>query len=73
MKLTERQIETYNFIYDYILNNGYSPSLKDVSKGIFASKPVAKKHIDALIEKGYIKQTPHIARSIVIINKIKIS
>jgi len=49
------------------------PSLNDIAKGIYASKPVAKKHIDALIYKGYIKHTPHIARSIVINSEIKIS
>lgn len=68
-ELTERQKETLDFINNYINNYGYSPSLNDVAKGIYASKPVAKKHLDALEIKGFIKHTPHIARSIVI-NKI---
>ena len=72
-KLTDRQKEVYIFIYDYINMNGYSPSLSDISKGLYISKPVVKKHIDALTEKEYIKHTPYIARSIVIINHIKAS
>lgn len=66
-ELTERQQETFDFIKDYINKNHYSPSLRDVAKGIYASKPVAQKHINALIEKGYIINTPRTCRSIVIL------
>ena len=70
LELTERQKETLLFINNYISINGYSPSLNDVAKGIYASKPVAKKHLESLEIKGYIKHTPNIARSIVILQKI---
>ena len=72
-KLSERQTEVYNFIYDYINLKGYAPSISDISKGLYISKPVAKKYIDILTDKGYIKHTPFIARSIVIIKQIKAS
>ena len=67
MKLSERQKEVLLFINNYIIDNGYAPSINDIAKGLYISKPVAKKHIDNLQLKGYIKHTPHIARSIVII------
>lgn len=65
-KLTERQQETYDFILTFIVENGFSPSLREIANGIYCSKPVAQKHIESLIEKGYISHQPNTARSIVI-------
>lgn len=65
-KLTERQTDTLIFIMNFILKNGFSPSLNEVAKGIFVSKPVAQRHITALITKGYLKHTPNTNRSYVI-------
>lgn len=68
--LTERQKETFNFICEYISTHCYSPSLREIAKGIYASKPIAQKHLTALIDKGYLTNTPHTARSIVILKVI---
>ena len=65
-KITERQRETYKFIFEFMFKHGYSPSLKEIANGLYISKPVAKKHLDALIEKGYISIVPRTARSITI-------
>ena len=66
-KLTERQKDVYNFIKDYHFKKGYSPSLREIAQGVYCSKPVAQKHLLALIDKGYITYTPRTARSIVIL------
>lgn len=66
-QLTERQTEVLCFIENYIKQHGYSPSLREISKGVFVSKPVAQKHIMNLYDKGYIQITPRTARSIVIL------
>jgi len=65
--LTDRQQETFDFIVSFINNNGYAPSLREIACGIYCSKPVAQKHLESLILKGYITHKPHTARSIVII------
>lgn len=65
-KLTDRQLDTYIFICDYIKAHGYAPSLREIANGIFVSKPVAQKHLIALIDKGFIRYTPRTARSIVL-------
>lgn len=64
--ITERQKETYKFIFNFMINKGYSPSLREIAQGLYISKPVAKKHLDALIDKGYISIVPRTARSITI-------
>lgn len=73
VELTERQKECYDFICDYIKQNGYAPSLREISKGIYCSKPVAQRHLCNLIDKGYVKYTPRTARSIVILKQEALS
>lgn len=68
-ELTERQREIYLFILHYQENHGYSPSIRDICKGVFLSQPSVTRHIDNLIKLGYIEYTPKVARSIVIKNK----
>ena len=45
-----------------MINKGYSPSLREIAQGLYISKPVAKKHLDALIDKGYILKYESIFR-----------
>ena len=66
-KLTERQKEVFNFIREYHTLHGYSPSLREIAIGCYCSKPVAQKHLIALIDKGFVTYTPKTARSIVIL------
>lgn len=65
-KLTERQTDTLMFIMNFIIQKGFSPSLNEIAKGIYVSKPVAQRHITALISKGYLTHTPNTNRSYVI-------
>ena len=66
IKITERQRETYQFILNYILQHGFSPSVREVAQGIYVSKPIARRHIEALIKHGLISVVPRTARSITI-------
>ena len=66
-ELTDRQKDTLTFICLYILKTGYSPSLREIAQGLYISKPVAVRYIKALESKGYIKHTPNIPRSIVVL------
>lgn len=65
-ELTERQREIYLFILHYHEMKGYSPSIRDICKGVYLSQPSVMRHIDNLNKKGYIDYTPKVARSIVV-------
>ncbi len=62
---TKRQLEVLRFIREYIEWHGYAPSLREISTHLGISGPQnARKHIDALEKKGYIKRTAKLARGI---------
>ena len=62
-EMTEREKELYQFICDFITIHKYAPSVRDMSKGLYISVTVVKKHLDNLVAKGYLYYTPKIARS----------
>jgi repressor LexA len=53
--LPTRQQKVFDFIQSYIAANGYPPSIANITEhlGVFSTFGV-RKHIDALIKKGYI-------------------
>jgi len=54
-KLTDRQQEIFNFIQEYIEFNNYPPTYREIgSKFGISSTFGVKRHIDALVKKGYI-------------------
>ena len=66
-KLTEREKDIFDFICEYHNKNGFSPSIREIQKGIFVQSPnMIHNYLIRLMEKGYIVFTPCIARSIVI-------
>ncbi len=55
--LTKRQSEILSFIEEYRSINGYPPSVREIAKRFSIKSPSgAKKHIDALVKKGYLKR-----------------
>lgn len=63
--LTPRRSAILTFIRDRIVQQGQSPSLAEISEAFgFASRSVARKHILALTEAGFIEVTPNQARGI---------
>lgn len=66
--MTEREKDVYTFILNYIDINGYSPSWRDIQKGIYTNSHTnVKRLIYNLKEKGYIAYTPRTSRSIVVL------
>lgn len=64
-KLTEREKSIYNFICEYHKRNGYSPSIREIQKGVFLQSPnMIHRYLIQLMEKDYITITPKIARGI---------
>lgn len=66
-KMTDREQDVFNFIVSYHDQHGYSPSWDEIKKGIYVqSNTAVQRHIIRLCEKGYLKFTPYVSRSIVI-------
>lgn len=68
MPLTYKQERVLKFIVMFQKENGYTPTVGDIQRGLgFKSRPAAAGHVRALERKGRIKTTPNIRRSIVIL------
>lgn len=64
-ELTERQKLIYDFIQEYILFYGYSPTYRDIAKKFnFSSTFGARRHVEALIKKGYLTVENNASRTI---------
>lgn len=63
--LTERQKEILEYLAQYIGNNGYAPSVREIANHFgFGSPSAAKKHLDTLARKGYLNASNNISRGI---------
>ncbi|MDG9882200.1 MULTISPECIES: transcriptional repressor LexA [Pseudomonas] len=64
-RLSPKRSAILTFIRDRITGEGRPPSLSDIAQAFgFASRSVARKHVQALCEAGFIEITPNQARSI---------
>lgn len=66
IKISQRDKELLHFVQGFIDENGYSPSLREIGKACYMSKPTAHRHIMRLVEMGYMSVTPRCARSYVV-------
>ena len=56
-ELTERQAEILNFIKEFIVSNGYPPTVREIGKALGLSSPATiHSHINNLVTKGFIKK-----------------
>lgn len=59
-KLTKKQEKILIFIKKYIAKNNFSPTIREISKGINLSSPATvHAHLKNLIEKEYIRRNPN--------------
>ena len=65
-RYTERDKEVLLYILQYQQEKGYSPSVRDISKGCYMSVSTAQRHLYKLVELGYLLITPKTPRSIVV-------
>jgi len=54
----------YDFIRRYIAENGYAPSLREISDGCYLGRSTVLRYLDKLEAKGRISRTMGKARSI---------
>jgi repressor LexA len=67
-KLTERQQEILNFILQFRDENGYPPTLREIGRKFEISSTFGvKRHLDALVKKGYLNIESNASRGISII------
>ncbi len=63
--LTDRERETYTFIQDFILRQGYAPKLREIAAGLgIRSRGTVHRYLQALVEAGLIEIEPDRARGI---------
>lgn len=56
--------QVYAFIRDYIGQNNFAPSVRDIAQGCYLSVSAVLRHLDKLEAWGYITREPGVARSI---------
>jgi repressor LexA len=68
--LSPRRTAILTFIRERIAQQGQSPSLAEIAEAFgFASRSVARKHVLALTEAGFIEVNPNQARGIRLLNQ----
>ncbi|HXK21079.1 MAG TPA: transcriptional repressor LexA [Myxococcota bacterium] len=65
MALTRRQREIYDFVREFVDSSGYSPSLEEIGARFgLSSVATVHKHVQHLVEKGYLRKALHRSRSV---------
>jgi repressor LexA len=68
-ELTEKQEEVLEFITKFIAGQGFSPSVRDITKHFkLASPNSAKKYLTILEDKGFINRKPNCSRAIEVLS-----
>lgn len=68
--ITERDKEILKSIIDFKIKYGYSPTVRELSKINIISKTTTVYHLKRLIKNEYIKVTPKISRSIIVLRPV---
>ena len=69
MKITKKQLAVLNFLQDFMDENGYSPSYREIMNGLgLTSVSAVAEHIDNLVAKGVVKKNPGAARSLEVLD-----
>jgi repressor LexA len=65
LPLTKRQREIFDYLSEFILQNGYAPSLEEIGKRFgLSSLATVHKHLTNLQDKGFIKRAWNRSRSV---------
>jgi repressor LexA len=67
-ELTERQEEILRYIEEFRDNTGYPPTLREIGKKFEISSTFGvKRHLDALVKKGYLTQESNTSRGLTLV------
>ena len=65
MALTKRQRQIYDFISQFVEEQGYSPSLEEIAAAFgLSSVATVHKHVKHLVDKGYLQKAWNRSRSV---------
>ena len=57
------------FIREYIFDNHFAPSVRDIQRGCQVSSPsIVHYHLEKLVQQGAIKRLHHLARGITLVD-----
>lgn len=66
---TKKQREILTYIETFIAEHGYSPSYREIMKGLnYTSVATVSLHVNSLIIRGHLRKRDHSARSIEVVN-----
>lgn len=69
---TKRQYELLSFIEGFIQTHGYSPSYREIMRGLnYTSVATVALHVNNLIKRGHLQKRGHSARSLEVIKPAK--
>ena len=69
-KLTDRQEEILTFIKQFTIESGYPPTLREIGKHFQISSTFGvKRHLEALVKKGFINVESNASRGISLLKK----
>ena len=77
LRPTKKQRELLSFIEEFIGAHGYSPSYREIMKGLqYNSVATVALHVNSLIKRGHLHKRDHSARSLELVqpteaNKVK--
>ena len=66
---TKKQRELLTFIEAFIVQNSYSPSYREIMKGLdYTSVATVSLHVNSLIKRGHLRKRDHSARSLELVS-----
>ena len=68
MYFTQKQLRVLNFIRTYVAEHSVAPTLDEMAEAFGVSKVTVFHHVKALEKKGVVRHTPHLPRSIEILD-----
>jgi repressor LexA len=67
-EITDRQQEILSFIQEYVDFNGFPPTYREIGKKFnIASTFGVKRHIDALVKKGFLNTSSNLSRTLTLV------
>jgi repressor LexA len=68
--LSERQKDILDFLGNFIAENGYPPSVREIGEAVgLSSSSTVHSHLNALENKGFIRRDPSSARALTVIDR----
>jgi repressor LexA len=70
MALTRRQKQIFDYIHEFIVQRGYSPSLEEIGRNFgLSSVATVHKHVTNLVRKGLLRRTWNQNRSLEVVRE----